>query len=77
MHCDRDTDRHPGRCHMGVCNDRGAGMQQIHYWVLSVAGGVFVLYASYLMTMAQWEFIASIPCAFMLGDMVAPRKAKE
>ena len=42
-----------------------------------MAGGVFRLYFAYLMTMAQWEFITSIPCAFMVGELVAPRKDKQ
>jgi hypothetical protein len=52
-------------------------MQQVNYWILSMAGGVFVLYFGYLYAMASTEFIVSIPSVWLMGELLMPRKAKE
>ena len=52
-------------------------MQQIYYWLLSVAGGIFVWYFAYLSVVAGTEMIISIPSVWLMGELLMPRKAEK
>lgn len=59
---------------MGLYDYGGSRMLKIYNGLLGMAGGVIVWYFAYVSAMAGAEFITAIPSAWLLGELLMPRK---